>query len=888
MSRSITDSLSPQVFKFGGSTMASAEGTRQAVAFITDHGQASVVVVSAMGGMTSRLVSALEQASVGGLDHAQATCAFLRKTYGDLLEDCLQGDDLAGLRHVLLQQVEQNMAEFLNICSSVAILKEQTPRILDAVVARGERLYAQLFAKFLEHQGVPTVYLDATEVLFVENKMGLLGSVIQDDRCRQAVDRVLVPFLEQGKTVVLPGLIATGPAGEVVTLGLGGADYSATSLGGLLGAAKVTLFKECGGLLTADPGYVSDARVISQLHYREATELAFCGAQVLHPRTLIPLFRKKIPLALRSLDPRLGAGTLIAAENLGGEYPVRGLTSLAGQSLITVQGNGMMGVPGVAARTFSALAGAGLSVSFISQASSESSICFVVPAAASAKALEVLRAGFRDECEQGLIESITAHDEVSVVAVVGLGMKGHPGVAARTMAAIASAGVNIVAIAQGASELNISVAVQDSDTQSVLRALHREYRLHDTGARPEQRDHQANVFVHGLGQIGRAVCRQLLDQRDYLSRALHLDLRVVSLSDSGSALFHDNGFDDGVVRSILAQKSAGHPLSAMVCDHAERCDLSSGANQESVLDQILVQRKTKGLFVDATASETYPLLRSAVAFGWHVVLANKKPLAVAQADFDDLFALARDRGVAIRYEATVGAGLPVLDTLAKLRAAGDEIISVEGCLSGTLGFLVNRMTEGCLFSQAVAEAIQAGYTEPDPRDDLGGMDVARKALILARTLGMRLDLADIEVEPLFPAEIARIPSLSSMELVAALRAGLDAGMQERVAAAARQGQVLRYVASINVLENVVRVGLGALPTGSPMGRLSGSENLVLIRSKRYLSNPLVVTGPGAGAEVTAAGVLGDVVSVAEKDSLGVVVQRSIKETSLHLPKGASC
>lgn len=853
------------VCKFGGSSVANGDCLRRAYAIVRQQKGACVAVVSAMGGVTNRLIDSADRAVEGNLDPALATAGYLRKSHEELIDDLLANPEAEALRHVLKQQVNQSVQEFLNICQSLAVLRERTPRILDVIVARGERLLAQIFARGLESAGCPADYVDATEVLFVDHAPGVGVEGSDTSRSRAALEIKVLPALNKGLVIVIPGFIASGPRGEVITLGRGGSDYSATLLAELLGAKDVTLYKEVDGLLTADPNLVAEARVISELHYREATELAFYGAKVLHPRTIIPLMKQRIPLTIRNSFRPEFAGTRISADAPAGTFPVKALTAIANQVLITVQGNGMMGVPGIAGRTFISLAQAGVSTSFISQASSESSICFVVPEKEAEQALLVLQQTFRLERDHGLIDDILCLRGVALVAVVGQGMRGHPGVAARTMHAISESGANIIAIAQGSSELNISVAIEERDAKAVLRALHREYRLHEMTARPEQRDHQANVLVFGFGQIGRAFVSQVTEQHEYLSQALHLDFRFTGLSDSKQIFFKETGFSKSELLLLQQSKKQAKDFATLGM---------SGAKSPSSMAEVLVSRGAKGMkgiFVDCTAADSYPQVLAAIEASWHVVLANKKPLAVDQADYDKLFSLASERGVLIRYEATVGAGLPVLDTIAKLRAAGDRILEIEGCLSGTIGFLVTEISQGESFSRAVSKAVQAGLTEPDPREDLSGMDVARKALILARTLGLRLDLKDIEVEPLFAAELWGSDYNRPDAFVAAL-ARSDEAMRERVQAAAADACVLRYMARISTdpEQRPIRVQLQPVAVGSAMGRLVGTENQVLIRSKRYKYNPLVVTGPGAGAEVTAAGVLGDVLAIGQSESLSVV------------------
>lgn len=848
-------SLNPiRVCKFGGTSVANAECIRRAITTLTANESPGIVVVSAMGGITNRLIESADQAVAGSLDAARATAGDLRRRHEELIDELLAEAPEA---HALKQFLWTSVAEFEGICQSLSVLREKTPRILDVVVARGERLLAQIFAHALQASGIPTGYVDATEIIFVDADAEFVSP--QNEFCLTALRQKVLPHLEAGRTVVVPGFIATGKAGEIVTLGRGGSDYTATIIGGLMQAERVTLYKEVDGLLTADPRSVADARVIPELHYREATELAFYGAKVLHPRTIIPLMKDRIPLVIKNSFRPEFPGTRISADPSSNGYPVKALTAISGQALVTIQGNGMMGVPGIAARTFSALAAERLSTSFISQASSESSICFVVPEVEVERALEVLRRAFSVELSHGLIDDVRAQKGMAIAAVVGQGMKGHPGVAARTMMAISQAGANIIAIAQGSSELNISVAIAETDREPVLRALHREYRLHEMTEQPERRDHQSDLLVCGFGQIGQTLLRQVLGQSEFFRDALGLDLRVAAIGDSRAVRLSVSGFSDPELSRLAAAKQRGLALDATHDDPAETQRLPGERLEPQEWFSRSGQLTGKSIFVDCTAAETYPLIRRAVAEGIHVVLANKRPLAVELSLYDELFATAHERGVSVRYEATVGAGLPVLDTLLKLRAAGDEVLSVQGCLSGTLGFLMTCLGQGQSFSEAVRVAFNSGFTEPDPREDLSGMDVARKALILARSMGYRLNLEEIPVEALFPPEA----SDSDPQVFLRNLQRHDQSYVEKVTRAARDGRVLRYVATIS--PDGVRVGLEAVPKDGPMGMLRGTDNQVTIRSRRYDNNPLVVTGPGAGAEVTAAGVLNDIVHIAQTD-----------------------
>ncbi|HEX8153846.1 MAG TPA: ACT domain-containing protein, partial [Thermoanaerobaculia bacterium] len=591
------------------------------------------------------------------------------------------------------------------------------------------------------------------------------------------------------------------------------------------------------------------ARVLAEVHYREAAELAFYGAKVLHPRTMIPLLDKRIPLFVRNTFRAEMPGTRIADDVKPGAYPVKALTAIHKQALVAIEGSGMMGVPGVAARAFGALSAAGHSVSMISQASSESSICLVLPESEADHAIAALEEAFALERSLKLIDRITAERKVALIAVVGLGMRGRPGIAARTFSALSGEKANVLAIAQGSSELNITVAVSEGDVARALTALHDEFQLDKVRPLADVSGRESKLTFLGFGQIGRALARQLVAQERHLRQEHGLDIKVTALADRSGIRIEEKGFSPATLGRLAQQKASGTKLF----DRSSHVTLAQ--LQTMMRDELWLLPSHRPILVDLTSEETAPLIQEALEQGFHVVLANKKPLAVPQLEFDRMMQTARERGLSIRYEATAGAGLPVLDTLAKLQGAGDRVSTILGCFSGTLGFLMTALEDGKPFSEAVREAWKLGYTEPDPRDDLSGTDVARKALILARTLGRRAELGDIELEPLYGPEV---DDADPVRFIENLRT-LDAAFAERVARAKREGKVLRYVAKIS--GRGIRVGIEAVPDASPMGRLRGTDNQIAIYSKRYKTNPLVVTGPGAGAEVTAAGVLNDIVAV---------------------------
>jgi aspartokinase/homoserine dehydrogenase 1 len=556
---------------------------------------------------------------------------------------------------------------------------------------------------------------------------------------------------------------------------------------------------------------------------------------VLHPRALIPLEGSRIPLVVRSFVEPERPGTEVSSRRTLSGYPVKALASVKGQALVTVAGKGMAGVPGIAARTFEAVHAEGLSVSTIFQASSESSIGFTLPEAESARAVLALKKAFRDELAAGLVDGVTSRGGMSVVAVVGNGMAGAPGIAARVFSALAAGGVNVVAIAQGSSELNISFVVASPDVAEATRRVHAAFQLAKIGGGRSPEAPRTDVVLLGFGRVGRALADQLAAANGVSA------VRLVGLLDRSGYVFEP----EGVSRARLLRLARGKDRGAMLASlGGERA--SAGVALTFIADHAV----SRPVLVDVTAEETGDLLYAALGHGFDLVLANKKPLAGSADSYTRLLEDARARGRRVLYEATVGAGLPVIDTFRKLVDSGDKVLAVEGCVSGTLGFVLSSVSAGRPFSEAVREAVTRGYAEPDPRDDLSGRDAARKGLILARLLGYRG--APPAAEDLVPPPLRRIPLREFLRRLPSL----DEAWRARVDRAARRGRVLRYV--VRATPSAVRAELGAFPSTSAIGSLEGTRNLISFTTRRYRQEPLVITGPGAGAEVTAAGILNDI------------------------------
>jgi aspartokinase/homoserine dehydrogenase 1 len=626
---------------------------------------------------------------------------------------------------------------------------------------------------------------------------------------------------------IATGFIATGEDGLPTVLGRNGSDYSGAIFAALFESERLTIWTDVDGVLSADPRVVPEAVPLAQLSYREACELAYFGAKVLHPQTLLPAMARGMPVDIRNSARPAHPGTRITLEG-GAGGPVKGLTLSRDLALVSLEGAGLIGVPGTAERVFAALHAARISVVMISQGSSEHSICCVVRAAEAEPARVALATAFARELAAGQVLGVQVTADVCVLAAVGDGMAGTPGVAARLFGALARARVNVRAIAQGASERNISVAVAADDATRALRAAHASFWLS-----PQT----VALAVVGPGKVGAALLDQVQAAGPRLQREAGLDLRLRALADSRRLWLGEHGGDFDW-RAMLAGADAGE--------------------LDGLAAHLLGAHLPHAVIVDCSASDAVADRYAGwLAAGIHVITPNKHALAGDWTRRQSIEAARLAGGARLRYEATVGAGLPVIQTLRDLLDTGDELVAVDGILSGTLAWLFNRFDGSQPFSTLVREAHALGYTEPDPREDLSGMDVARKLVILAREAGLPLSLADVDVEGLVPPALqagSRDAFMASLEQ-------LDAPMSARLADARARGAVLRHVARLGQ-DGRARVALVALPQDHAFAHLRQTDNIVQFTTRRYFENPLIVQGPGAGTEVTAAGVFSDLLRLA--------------------------
>lgn len=822
-----------EVWKFGGASLADAPAIDKAAGLIARHRGPLVIVASALAGVTDLLLDGAHQSAAGRTTEAARVAAEFLRRHREAVRALLPP---GRARRALLATVDGAAREYRDLCAAVGVLGHLAPRASDMLVARGERISAAILAATLARMRTRSAYVEATEIIVTDGVHG--GAAPQLGDTTRRARTILRPLLTRGTVAVVAGFVGRAPDGGVTTLGRGGSDLTATLLARALGARQVVLWKDVPGILTADPRVVPDARLIPQLHHREAAEVAHYGAKVLHPRALIPIAGTRTALHVRSfLDPAL-PGTEVSARRAGRGYPVKAIATVRGQAIVTVAGKGMVGVHGIAARTFGAVEAERLSVSTIFQASSESSIGFTLPEAEAPRAVAAIKKAFREELASGLIDSVSARPGMAVLAVVGDGMAGSPGVAARVFSALARGGINVIAIAQGSSERNISFAVNGADAGDAAQRVHTAFQLSKIGGGRPAATPRTDVVLLGFGRVGRALADQIAAANGQAT------VRVVGLLDRSGYVFEPRGLSRKRLLDLAREKDAGALLAALGGTRAGASDALTFMAGHAV---------SRPVVVDVTSEETGDLLRSALGHGFDVVMANKKPLAGSWDSYATLLSPTLYPGRRVRYEATVGAGLPIIDTHHKLVETNDRVLRIEGCVSGTLMFVVSEVSAGRPFSEAVREAVERGYAEPDPRDDLSGRDAARKALILARLLGYR-GAAPVP-DDLVPRSLKSLPLPAFM----ARLSQVDDEWAARVAREAARGHVLRYV--VAATPRGVSARLTSVPASTPIGALQGTRNLVSFTTRRYRTEPLVISGPGAGAEVTAAGILNDIFSL---------------------------
>ncbi|HEX2139737.1 MAG TPA: bifunctional aspartate kinase/homoserine dehydrogenase I [Woeseiaceae bacterium] len=824
------------IHKFGGSSLADAACIERVGDIIADlapgsqHGRLGIVV-SAMRGTTDNLLRLADLAESGG-----GGCATeledLGTRYAAAAKLLLDRDSLS-----LLEDWRSDAAIVEDHLQSIAAARSAPPQTRDVLAGFGEIWSARLLAAYLERRlGRERAgrWIDAREVITV--RQSELGPTVLWDVSRSKWSEV--PECRPGSVVVFTGFIASDEQGLQTTLGRNGSDFSASILASLTGADELVIWTDVDGVMSADPNRVPEAKVIDSLSYNEAMELAYFGARVIHPQTLGPAVEGNIPVIIRNTFAPAHPGSRVFGGVQTGDQ-IKGITAIGGMALVNLEGSGMIGVPGTADRLFAALKKANVSVTLISQASSEHSICVAVPEELAERARRVIVEAFALELASGQIQSVDTTPSQSILAVVGDGMAGSPGIAGKFFGTLGRAGINVRAIAQGSSERNISAVVDTSDATRALRAVHSGFYLSAK---------TVSIGLVGPGSVGATLLDQLHRQNGRLRDQFNLDLRIRAIARSRSMLFGDRRID-------LAGWKDAFAISAVELD-LERFE-----------QHVHADHLPHAAIIDCTASAGI----AGRYGGWlrrgiHIVTPNKKAFSGDPGDYAELKRSCDAGGSHCFYEATVGAALPVIRTIRDLIDTGDRIRSVQGIFSGTLAYLFNLFDGSVPFSHIVMTARENGFTEPDPRDDLSGMDVARKLTILAREIGQEMRVEELPVENLVPEPLRDV----SLDEFHRRLPEYDDAMAARYRAAQKQGKVLRYIARLSI-DGEASVGLEEVDPRSAFGNINLTDNVVQFDTDRYCANPLVVQGPGAGPEVTAAGVFADVLRLAAFLGEGVSV-----------------
>jgi aspartokinase/homoserine dehydrogenase 1 len=805
-----------QIYKFGGSSVGTPDRITRVLDIVASaniQSEGIAVVFSAYQGVTNQLIAMGEQAAHGNGKYQQ-----MLKDLEDRHLSAVQ--NLIGIkeRSSVLTQIKLRLNELEEILHGVYLVKELTPKMLDYIMSFGERMSAYTIAMALRDRGIEAEFVDTRDIFLSDSNFG-----------RARIDfkttnrRIRKTFSDARKVYIVTGFIAATAERETTTIGRGGSDYTASVLGAALQVREIVIWTDVDGVLTADPNKVPDAFPIAQLTYEEAMELSHFGAKVIYPPTMQPALDRHIPIRVRnSFNPDF-EGTVISHERNTGREMIRGISSIDEVALLMIQGSGMIGIAGIAHRLFEAMAREKINVIMISQASSEHSICLAIPPANTGRAEKAVRDEFRHELSERSVSNVSIEPGKAIIAVVGENMRRRRGIAGRVFQALGEYGVNISAIAQGSSELNISMVIDRPDEVRALNSLHHSFF---TGERK-----QLSIFLAGTGLIGGTLLKQI----DAYNRSQQRD----------RAMLHIAGLTD--IRKMILEPDGIDPAS---WQEARRIK-GSKANLNKFVSAIKTSGLVHPVFVDCTASEEaaalYPdLLENGIA----VVAANKKACSADSAFYQKLLPFA---GKKYFYETNVCAGLPVIGAIRDLVATGDRIVSIKGVLSGTLSYLFNNFDGSRPFSALVKDAQQRGFTEPDPREDLNGMDVARKILILIREAGFRLEPDQIKVGDLVPAEAREAETVG--EFYIKLRK-YDKDFAGRLKRAQSANRVLRYLARFENGKAVT--GLEEVDQASPFYSLTGSDNIVAVYSRYYHTQPLVIRGPGAGADVTASGVLADI------------------------------
>jgi len=810
-----------KVLKFGGTSVANAHNIKQVTQIVSrDKATEMIIVVSALGGVTDLLLNALKLASNKDLAYEERL-HLIEERHLTTIKELFPIKE----QSPILSHIKSNINELETLIQGAYLIGEHTPRLSDKVVSYGELFSSFIISEYFKTYGLNAGLKNGRELITTDEGFGNahVDFALTNTTCKNYFKNT------KDRVTVVPGFVASSKQGSNTTLGRGGSDYTAAILAAAIDAKELQIWTDVSGMYTANPKLVKQARCVSKISYEEAMELSHFGAKVLYPPTIQPVLNKEIPIWIKNTFAPEDEGTLIASSNHGKGKTVRGISHVGGITLLSLEGPGMVGIPGISKRFFETLSQQGISVVLITQASSEHSICVGISNDDADRAEEWVNDAFEFEISSKKIHPIIVEKDLSIIALVGDNMKSHQGLSGKMFSTLGRNNVNIRAIAQGASERNISAVIKSGNVKKALNTLHEEFF--------EENVKQLNLFVMGVGNVGSRLLAQIHQQKPYLKEELKLNVRVIGISNSRKMVFREEGI----------------PLDTW------KVELENGlqANGASFMEMVQKLNYRNSIFVDNTASakvsDSYAgYLQNSVA----VVTCNKIACSSVFENYQRLKKLSKQFNAPFLFETNVGAGLPIIDTLKHLIASGDRVNKIQAVLSGSLNFVFNNFNPSTTFHDVVKEAQEKGFTESDPTIDLSGVDVMRKILILARESGYPLNIEEIENDSFLPAK--SLEAKDSDVFYNTLKEYED-DFQERYASANTKGCRLKYVAQFE--KGKAKVGLQDIPKDHDFYHLEGSDNIVLFYTDRYTDQPLIVKGAGAGADVTASGIFADIIRI---------------------------